>query len=137
MKITMNLLTISRVTEMWVSVGNGMKGKDLSSLILSACLVCRDNQDAHTTTVCMTKSEKGLCELVCHGPTHLDIIWHLVLFCRCSFMTNFGDGSLFRTLLQLPHLKHLNLYGTNLSNHVVEMLCSALKCSTCKVQELL
>ncbi|XP_052034019.1 NACHT, LRR and PYD domains-containing protein 9A-like isoform X2 [Apodemus sylvaticus] len=56
---------------------------------------------------------------------------------ECSFMTNFGDGSLFRTLLQLPHLKHLNLYGTNLSNHVVEMLCSALKCSTCKMEELL
>ncbi|XP_052034022.1 NACHT, LRR and PYD domains-containing protein 9A-like isoform X1 [Apodemus sylvaticus] len=55
----------------------------------------------------------------------------------CSFMTNFGDGSLFRTLLQLPYLKYLNLYGTNLCNHVVEMLCSALKCSTCKVQELL
>ncbi|XP_052034017.1 NACHT, LRR and PYD domains-containing protein 9A-like isoform X2 [Apodemus sylvaticus] len=56
---------------------------------------------------------------------------------ECSFMTNFGDGSLFRTLLQLPRLKYLNLYGTNLSNHVVEMLCSALKCSTCKVEELL
>ncbi|XP_052034013.1 NACHT, LRR and PYD domains-containing protein 9A-like isoform X3 [Apodemus sylvaticus] len=56
---------------------------------------------------------------------------------ECSFMTNFGDGSLFHTLLQLPHLKYLNLYGTNLSNHVVEMLCSALRCSTCKVEELL
>ncbi|NP_001162620.1 NACHT, LRR and PYD domains-containing protein 9 [Rattus norvegicus] len=55
----------------------------------------------------------------------------------CSFMTNFGDGSLFHTLLQLPHLKYLNLYGTNLSNSRIENLCSALRRSTCKVEELL
>ncbi|EDL24223.1 NACHT, LRR and PYD containing protein 9c [Mus musculus] len=55
----------------------------------------------------------------------------------CSFMTNFGDGSLFCTFLQIPQLKYLNLYGTDLSNDVVEMLCSALKCSTCRVEELL
>uniref|UniRef100_A0A8C6MXT8 NLR family, pyrin domain containing 9C n=1 Tax=Mus spicilegus TaxID=10103 RepID=A0A8C6MXT8_MUSSI len=56
---------------------------------------------------------------------------------KCSFMTNFGDGSLFCTFLQIPQLKYLNLYGTDLSNDVVEMLCSALKCSTCGVEELL
>ncbi|XP_032752191.1 NACHT, LRR and PYD domains-containing protein 9 isoform X2 [Rattus rattus] len=56
---------------------------------------------------------------------------------KCSFMTNFGDGSLFHTLLQLPHLKHLNLYGTNLSNSRIENLCSALRRSACKVEELL
>ncbi|XP_017177803.1 NACHT, LRR and PYD domains-containing protein 9C isoform X3 [Mus musculus] len=56
---------------------------------------------------------------------------------KCSFMTNFGDGSLFCTFLQIPQLKYLNLYGTDLSNDVVEMLCSALKCSTCRVEELL
>ncbi|XP_028635300.1 NACHT, LRR and PYD domains-containing protein 9B-like isoform X2 [Grammomys surdaster] len=55
----------------------------------------------------------------------------------CSFMTNYGDGSLFHTLLQLPHLKYLNLYGTNLSKDVIESLCSALRCSACQVEELL
>ncbi|XP_076783723.1 NACHT, LRR and PYD domains-containing protein 9 [Arvicanthis niloticus] len=55
----------------------------------------------------------------------------------CSFMTNFGDGSLFHTLLQLPHLKYLNLYGTNFSKDMIENLCSALRCSACKVEELL
>ncbi|XP_021024070.1 NACHT, LRR and PYD domains-containing protein 9C isoform X3 [Mus caroli] len=55
----------------------------------------------------------------------------------CSFMTNFGDGLLFSTFLHLPHLKYMNLYGTNLSNDAVERLCSALKFSTCGVEELL
>uniref|UniRef100_A0A8C2MCE8 Pyrin domain-containing protein n=1 Tax=Cricetulus griseus TaxID=10029 RepID=A0A8C2MCE8_CRIGR len=55
----------------------------------------------------------------------------------CSFVTNFGHGVLFHTLLQLPHLKSLNLYGTNLSNDVVENMCCVLKCSTCRVEELL
>ncbi|CAH7453275.1 NACHT, LRR and PYD domains-containing protein 9B [Phodopus roborovskii] len=55
----------------------------------------------------------------------------------CSFMTNFGDGALFSTLLRLPHLKSLNLYGTNLSSDVVENICSVLKCPTCRVEELL
>ncbi|KAL6084043.1 hypothetical protein STEG23_027714 [Scotinomys teguina] len=56
---------------------------------------------------------------------------------RCSFMTNFGDGALFHKLLQLPCLKSVNLYGTNLSNDVVENICSVLKYPTCKVEELL
>ncbi|XP_021044863.1 NACHT, LRR and PYD domains-containing protein 9B isoform X2 [Mus pahari] len=56
---------------------------------------------------------------------------------RCSFMTDYGDGSLFYTLLHLPHLKYLNLYGTHLSNDAIEYLCSAMRCSTCKVGELL
>ncbi|CAH7453287.1 Nlrp9b [Phodopus roborovskii] len=56
---------------------------------------------------------------------------------KCSFMTNFGDGALFSTLLRLPHLKSLNLYGTNLSSDVVENICSVLKCPTCRVEELL
>ncbi|EGV92686.1 NACHT, LRR and PYD domains-containing protein 9A [Cricetulus griseus] len=55
----------------------------------------------------------------------------------CSFMTNFGNGALFPTLLRLPHLKSLNLYGTNLSSDVVENMCSVLKCPTCRVEELL
>uniref|UniRef100_A0A8C6HFL1 NLR family, pyrin domain containing 9A n=1 Tax=Mus spicilegus TaxID=10103 RepID=A0A8C6HFL1_MUSSI len=55
----------------------------------------------------------------------------------CSFTTNFGDGLLFCTFLHLPHLKYMNLYGTNLSNDAVERLCSALKFSTCGVEELL
>ncbi|XP_052034012.1 NACHT, LRR and PYD domains-containing protein 9A-like isoform X2 [Apodemus sylvaticus] len=82
------------------------------------------------------KAIQDLCNSMSPSPTvplthfKLQSLW-------CSFMTNFGDGSLFHTLLQLPHLKYLNLYGTNLSNHVVEMLCSALRCSTCKVEELL
>ncbi|XP_028637689.1 NACHT, LRR and PYD domains-containing protein 9A-like isoform X2 [Grammomys surdaster] len=54
----------------------------------------------------------------------------------CSFMTYLGDGSFFHILLQLPHLKYLNLYGTNLSN-VVEVLCSVLGCSRFNVEELL
>nr|AAQ63459.1 NALP9A [Mus musculus] len=56
---------------------------------------------------------------------------------KCSFTTNFGDGLLFCTFLHLPHLKYMNLYGTNLSNDAVERLCSALKFSTCGVEELL
>ncbi|XP_036032016.1 NACHT, LRR and PYD domains-containing protein 9B-like [Onychomys torridus] len=55
----------------------------------------------------------------------------------CSFMTNFGDGALFHTFLQLPHLKSVNLYGTSLSNDVVENMCSVLRCPACKVEELL
>nr|AAQ64009.1 NALP9b [Mus musculus] len=55
----------------------------------------------------------------------------------CSFMADFGDGSLFHTLLQLPHLKYLNLYGTYLSMDVTEKLCAALRCSACRVEELL
>ncbi|XP_040589269.1 NACHT, LRR and PYD domains-containing protein 9A isoform X2 [Mesocricetus auratus] len=56
----------------------------------------------------------------------------------CSFMTNFGDGALFPTLLRLPHLKSLNLYGTRLSSDVVGKMCSVLlTCPTCRVEELL
>ncbi|XP_075815190.1 NACHT, LRR and PYD domains-containing protein 9B-like isoform X1 [Microtus pennsylvanicus] len=55
----------------------------------------------------------------------------------CSFMTNFGDGTLFHTVLQLPHLTSLNLYGTNLSNNAVEKMCSGLKSPTCNLEELL
>ncbi|CAO2627192.1 NACHT, LRR and PYD domains-containing protein 9C, partial [Lemmus lemmus] len=55
----------------------------------------------------------------------------------CSFMTNFGDGTLLHTVLQLPHLRSLNLYGTNLSNDAVEKMCSGLKSPTCRLQELL
>ncbi|XP_059108499.1 NACHT, LRR and PYD domains-containing protein 9B-like [Peromyscus eremicus] len=55
----------------------------------------------------------------------------------CSFMTDFGDGALFHTLLLLPHLKSVNLYGTNLSNDAVENMCSVLKCPACRVEELL
>ncbi|XP_076426361.1 NACHT, LRR and PYD domains-containing protein 9 isoform X2 [Peromyscus maniculatus bairdii] len=56
---------------------------------------------------------------------------------RCPFMTNFGDGALFHIFLQLPNLKSVNLYGSNLSNDMVENLCSVLKCTTCGVEELL
>ncbi|KAM7340369.1 hypothetical protein ACRRTK_000984 [Alexandromys fortis] len=56
---------------------------------------------------------------------------------KCSFMTNFGDGTLFHTVLQLPHLTSLNLYGTNLSNKAVEKMCSGLKSPTCNLEELL
>ncbi|XP_057617783.1 NACHT, LRR and PYD domains-containing protein 9 isoform X2 [Chionomys nivalis] len=56
---------------------------------------------------------------------------------KCSFMTNFGDGTLFHTVLQLPHLTSLNLYGTNLSNDAVEKMCCGLKSPTCKLEELL
>uniref|UniRef100_A0A8C8W5U1 Pyrin domain-containing protein n=1 Tax=Peromyscus maniculatus bairdii TaxID=230844 RepID=A0A8C8W5U1_PERMB len=55
----------------------------------------------------------------------------------CPFMTNFGDGALFHIFLQLPNLKSVNLYGSNLSNDMVENLCSVLKCTTCGVEELL
>ncbi|XP_052569395.1 NACHT, LRR and PYD domains-containing protein 9A-like isoform X3 [Peromyscus californicus insignis] len=55
----------------------------------------------------------------------------------CSFMTNYGDGALFHALLLLPHLKSVNLYGTNLSNDAVENMCSVLKCPACRVEELL
>ncbi|XP_052034018.1 NACHT, LRR and PYD domains-containing protein 9A-like isoform X1 [Apodemus sylvaticus] len=82
------------------------------------------------------KAIQDLCNSMSPSPT-VPLTHFKLQSLLCSFMTNFGDGSLFRTLLQLPHLKHLNLYGTNLSNHVVEMLCSALKCSTCKMEELL
>ncbi|XP_041510358.1 NACHT, LRR and PYD domains-containing protein 9A-like isoform X3 [Microtus oregoni] len=56
---------------------------------------------------------------------------------KCSFMTNFGDGTLFHTVLQLPHLTSLNLYGTKLSNNAVEKMCSGLKSPTCNLEELL
>ncbi|XP_036031959.1 NACHT, LRR and PYD domains-containing protein 9A-like isoform X2 [Onychomys torridus] len=56
---------------------------------------------------------------------------------RCSFMTNFGDGALFHIFLQLPQLKSVNLYGTSLSNDMIETMCSVMKCTTCKVEELL
>lgn len=75
--------------------------------------------------------------LLCHLSMQPGIMCHLGLSHRCSFVTNFGHGVLFHTLLQLPHLKSLNLYGTNLSNDVVENMCCVLKCSTCRVEELL
>ncbi|KAL1765676.1 NACHT, LRR and PYD domains-containing protein 9B-like isoform X1 [Sigmodon hispidus] len=55
----------------------------------------------------------------------------------CSFMTNFGDGTLFHTFFQLPQLKYVNLYGTNLSKVIIESLCCVLKCPTCRVEKLL
>ncbi|XP_059109602.1 NACHT, LRR and PYD domains-containing protein 9B-like [Peromyscus eremicus] len=55
----------------------------------------------------------------------------------CPFMTDFRDGALFHIFLQLPNLKSVNLYGTNLSNDMVENMCSVLKCTTCGVEELL
>lgn len=142
MKVSMRLLRM-----IWVlcrSGENRRKGREMSSLSLHVPLVSGDNQwelggnqGAQATMVCEAQCGRGLYKLLCHKPTHPGIMCNLALFHRCSFMINFGDGTLFHTVLQLPHLTSLNLYGTNLSNKAVEKMCSGLKSSTCNLEELL
>ncbi|XP_021021809.1 NACHT, LRR and PYD domains-containing protein 9B [Mus caroli] len=82
------------------------------------------------------KAIQDLCHSMSPSPT-VPLTAFKLQSLLCSFMTDFGDGSLFHTLLYLPHLKYLNLYGTYLSSDVIEKLCSALRCSACRVEELL
>ncbi|XP_060224867.1 NACHT, LRR and PYD domains-containing protein 9B-like isoform X1 [Meriones unguiculatus] len=103
-------------------------------------ILCRMFYSLHVLDLDSCHFNEEAIQILCDSmsPSHtmpLDVFELQSLL--CSFMTNFGDGSLFHTFLKLPQLRSLNLYGTNLSKDVVENLCSALKYSTCSVKELL
>nr|XP_021497832.1 NACHT, LRR and PYD domains-containing protein 9A-like [Meriones unguiculatus] len=103
-------------------------------------ILCRMFYSLHVLDLDSCHFNEEAIQILCDSmsPSHtmpLDVFELQSLL--CSFMTNFGDGSLFHTFLKLPQLRSLNLYGTNLSKDVVENLCSALKDSTCSVEELL
>ncbi|KAM5207512.1 NACHT, LRR and PYD domains-containing protein 9 [Hipposideros larvatus] len=55
-----------------------------------------------------------------------------------NFASSLGNGvEFFKAVLHNPHLKYLNLYGTNLSRGEVGQLCQTLKHPMCNIEQLM
>ena len=70
--------------------------------------------------------------------TSLHELLYLFVFSRCNFASNLANSlEFFKAILHNPHLKYLNLYGSNLSHMDVRKLCEALKHPMCNIEELM
>ncbi|XP_019483398.1 PREDICTED: NACHT, LRR and PYD domains-containing protein 9 [Hipposideros armiger] len=57
---------------------------------------------------------------------------------KYNFASSLGNGvEFFKAVLHNPHLKYLNLYGTNLSRGEVGQLCQTLKHPMCNIEQLI
>ncbi|KAM5236309.1 NACHT, LRR and PYD domains-containing protein 9 [Ctenodactylus gundi] len=76
-------------------------------------------------------SMKILCKSLIHPVCKLQML-------MCNFMPGLGERSdFFQSVLQNPHLKHLNLNGSSLTHSGVEQLCEMLKNPWSSIEELM